>query len=155
MFNKYFSLLILVPLALLAMRADAVQPLSSDQLSQLCANYESQPQITESMECARYIKGFIDGAIAADADIAKSQQQADRPLSSFKERAIQNRIGARVPHLTLGDESNGQFCLGHPVTIADVIKTVATNIDASRYQDQSALTAMQEVLQQKYPCSTS
>ncbi len=156
MLSKYLSVpLLMLVLNVTPSHAKSFDPLSSKQLSELCKDYLAQPNSSLSLQCARYIKGFIDGAIAADTDLANSHIGSKKSISSFKERAIQNRIGNRVTHLTLGDRELGEFCLGEPVTIADVIKTVATEIKADGYQNQSALKAMQGMLKQKYPCEAS
>ena len=142
-------------LGLFPVHAKPFDPLTSQQLGTLCKDFLAQPSSSLSLQCARYIKGFIDGAIAADAELANGQAASERSISSFKERAIQNRIGNRVTHLTLGDRISGEFCLGEPVTIADVIKTVATKINSDEYQNQTALNAMQRMLKKKYPCEAS
>lgn len=154
MFVKTLSVpLMLVTMGLFSSHSHAMAPLSSEHLAELCANYQTEPNNQKSIQCARYIKGFIDGAIAADSDVEKNQSAASKSVSSFKERAIKSRIGNRVD-LEAG-KSVGEFCLGKPVVISEVIKTVATKVSAVNYQDQSALSAMQTILKENYPCLSS
>ena len=46
--------------------AQAVEPLSTRELTSHCAHYVSNPQGPDAIFCVRYIQGFIDGAVATD-----------------------------------------------------------------------------------------
>jgi len=154
MLVKYLSVpFMFITLGLNSDQALAIEPLSSQQLGQLCADYQTESNSQKSIQCARYIKGFIDGAIAADSDVAKNKVAADKSMSSFKERAIRTRIGIKAERDT--NKSIGEFCLGKSISILNVVKTVATKIDSDEYHQQSALSAMQAILKENYPCKSN
>lgn len=140
-------------LALAPQKLRAVQPLTLKEFNFLCQDYDLHPGQSESRQCARYIKGFIDGAIAADVGIRTEQTSAIEPKKSYSQRAINTRIGSRVKHLQPGESS--KFCLGDPVAISEVIGTVTENMKHIKDENSSALGAMYQILKNKYPCKTS
>jgi hypothetical protein len=140
-------------LAVVPQKLSAVQPLTLKEFNFLCQDYDLHPSQSESRQCARYIKGFIDGAIAADVGIRAEQTSTTETKKSYSQRAINTRIGNRVKHLQPGESS--KFCLGDPVAISEVIGTVTENMKHIKDENSSALGAMYQILKSKYPCKTS
>lgn len=127
----------------------SVEPLSLKEFNYLCRDYSKHTQQSESLQCARYIKGFIDGAVAADSGV-KQAQNPKKAASSFSDRAIKTRIGNRMKLSSNNDSSH--FCLGDPISIANVIETVTKHIKENN-RDLSARSAVIKILKDNYPCS--
>ena len=144
------SILLLSIFVIVPNETKAIQPLTLEELNVLCLDYSTHPQQSESKQCARYIKGFIDGAIAADAGVRNDQSSDVKETANFSQRATKNRIGSRIK--TLADNDNSVFCLGDPIIITDVISSVTANIKHIEDQNGSALGAVFEILKDKYPC---
>jgi hypothetical protein len=137
---------------LLAMpnQVSAVQPLTLKEFNYLCKDYDAHPKQSESQQCARYIKGFIDGAIATDIGVRTAQKLNSDDAQTFSERATSNRTSSRVRSYGVSESSD--FCLGDPVVISHVIATVTENIKNIKDQNRSALGAMFQILKDNYPC---
>ncbi|WP_171022379.1 Rap1a/Tai family immunity protein [Thalassotalea litorea] len=123
--------------------AQAIEPLQSTELESMCEAYQQQPSSTEARLCIRYIKGFIDGAIAIDANIAKRQIQSDGVTS----RAMQTRTTARY-----STTSNSDFCLGSPVAIEDVVINVVDWLAQHDIDNVLAWVSVHQALKASYPC---
>ena len=63
-----YPLVLLVALSVLLSpsHAQAVEALSTDELVSHCEIFEDEPDSKDGIFCARYIQGFIDGAVATD-----------------------------------------------------------------------------------------
>ena len=75
--------LIIISMFLSPATVKAIEPLSSEELTELCKDYPKLPDSHTSLQCIRYIKGFIDGAIATDAGVAKNANDESEESSSF------------------------------------------------------------------------
>lgn len=60
------------------------------------AGFESAPDSAEGVLCVRYIQGFIDGAIATDAPVARNAAGDIGEDESFRERVLRTRLGPRL-----------------------------------------------------------
>ncbi len=146
--RKYAAVLAASVLVFVTGYASALAPLSVKELNDLCENYKSAPANDESVQCARYIKGFIDGVKSIRPSIVKAQ--SDEKKSSFTERAIATRIGSRTGHYV--KKSEGPFCLGVNYSLKAIVKNVASEIRSAEPQ-KSALAAVDKALRKNYPCT--
>ncbi|MCW8879091.1 MAG: Rap1a/Tai family immunity protein [Kangiellaceae bacterium] len=129
----------------------AIEPMTLKELSGLCENYQKDSESSESKQCVRYIKGFIDGAIAIDPSLASdSDSKADEQKSSYTERAIKSRIGNRLK--LYATPANNDFCLGKPVLMKEIVTKVKKNILKQPQSDELALFVIYRTLRQEYPC---
>ncbi|WP_199609474.1 Rap1a/Tai family immunity protein [Flocculibacter collagenilyticus] len=126
----------------------AIEPLTQKELYGLCKNFQVDSESSESQQCIRYIKGFIDGAVAIDSGIT-SDPQADKRLT-FSERAFKTRINNRLNRYAA--PVSNDFCLGKPVPIKEVINKVAYNLLSKSDSDELALFVVYTTLRQEYPC---
>ncbi len=130
----------------------AVEPLTTGELSDLCKNYKNAPNSSQSMQCARYIKGFIDGAIAIDYRVASHIDPNKADADSFSDRAINNRIRNRLDRFSKPE--NNDFCLGRPLPLIDVIEKVTGDILKQEKAELPALFSVYKTLRNNYPCDT-
>lgn len=132
-----------------AKSALAIEPMTLKELSELCENYQKNSESSESKQCVRYIKGFIDGAIAIDPKLA-SDSKASEKKPSYTERAIKSRIGNRIK--SYATPANNDFCLGKPVLMKEIVYKVKKNILKKAQSDELALFVIYRTLRQEYPC---
>lgn len=131
--------------------AFAIEPMTLKELSILCEHYQKDSASSESQQCVRYIKGFIDGAVAIDPNVA-SDSSADEKKSSYTERAINTRIRSRLKQYAA--PANSSFCLGKPVLMKEVVTKVKKNILKQPKSDELALFVVYRTLRQEYPCKS-
>ena len=147
---KIAATVILAGVLLIPTQSKAIEPLSGDELLSLCKGYKSNPDSSDSLQCARYIKGFIDGAVAVDASVTlpKDGEQAKK---SFSERAFATRIGKS--NVSYGRLSNFDFCLGQPVQMREVVLNVIADVKAGTVQTELAMDMVYQSLRSHYPCN--
>ena len=129
----------------------AIEPLTAEELSQICADVDLSPENSESRPCATYVKGFLDGAVATDARVAENVASEYDNDETFSERAIRTRIIDRMNRF--GPSVYADFCVGQPDPIADVLQHVVEEL--KRYDDLSGVYAQDVVyasLRRHYPC---
>jgi len=148
--NSFLTFLTASLLCLSGLRpALAIEPMTLKELSNLCENYQTDSESSESQQCVRYIKGFIDGAVAIDPNLASNSKSTEQD-KSYTERAIESRIGSR---LSLEDTpASNDFCLGKQVSIKEVVINVKKNILKKSKSDELALFVVYRTLRQEYPC---
>lgn len=129
--------------------AIAIEPMTLKVLSELCENYQKDSESSESKQCVRYIKGFIDGAIAIEPSLVSNAEASEKKLS-FTERAIKIRIGNRLKRYAT--PANSDFCLGKPVLMKEIVTKVKKNILKQPQSDELALFVIYRTLRQEYPC---
>ena len=135
--------------------ADAVEILSAEELASHCAAFDEDPDGIDGQYCVRYIQGFIDGAVATDVRVMLNME-AEREEETFTERAIRTRIIDRNS-LTRA-AGYAEFCLGDPVPLVEVVKTVVSDLDERIKATDSSGTArdaVYESLRRHYPCESS
>lgn len=136
---------------LAAPRASAIQPLTAIQLKEVCADAIKSEDSPEARLCVYYVKGFLDGAVATDARVAKNVAAEIEEQETFAERAIRTRIGSRLKKY--GPSVYAEFCVGQPDPIVDVVLHVVEELD--RYDDlegTNAQTVVYDSLRRYYPC---
>lgn len=135
--------------------ADAVEILSAEELASHCAVFYEDPDGVDGQYCARYIQGFIDGAVATDVRVMLNME-AERDEETFTERAIRTRI---IDRNSLTRASGyAEFCLGDPVPLVEVVATVIADLDERVKATDSSGTArdaVYESLRRHYPCEES
>ena len=135
--------------------ADAVEILSAEELASHCAEWHDNPDGVDGQYCVRYIQGFIDGAVATDVRVMLNME-AERDEETFTERAIRTRIIDRNS-LTRA-AGYAEFCLGDPLPLVEVVKTVVADLDERIKATDSSGTArdaVYESLRRRYPCKES
>ena len=71
------------------------------------------------------IQGFIDGAMATDERVALNVAAEYQEEETFTQRAIRTRLSNRLMQY---GSYYAEFCLGGPVTLAEVVGRVGANI---------------------------
>ena len=143
--------LLLLPLS----NASAVEVLSAKELSSHCKFYAKDSASADGEFCARYIQGFIDGAIATDARVMLNIEAdlTDRP--GFVERAMRTRAPNRAEYNRAARYA--EFCLGDPVPLKEVVTHIVNDLETGGSNIEQALTARDVVyasLKTHYPCKT-
>jgi|GEM_PF-3235497 len=130
-------------------KAYSLAPMSAQELSNLCKTYQDNDSNDQSIQCARYIKGFIDGILAIKQS-SHRLQETDDATNSFVKRAIKTRIGNRIKQQE--PLYTKQFCLGDDPSLHDVVTNVTNEISQSNHQDATALIAVYRALSRNFPC---
>lgn len=126
----------------------AAAPLSADALLQHCSAYSKDSQSEAGRLCVVYIQGFIDGAVTADARIAKAPT---RERESWLERVARTRLGIRRD--SPGRSRYGEYCLGEPVPVQDIIQHVIDYLEVSPPDGKTpARDVVGATLRQHYSC---
>lgn len=131
--------------------AFAIEPLTAEELSTICADVDLSAENSESRPCITYVKGFLDGAVATDARVAENVASEFDDEETFTERAIRTRIIDRMNRF--GPSVYADFCVGQPDPILDVVQHVTEELE--RYDDLSQVQAQAVVyasLRRHYPC---
>ena len=131
--------------------AVAIEPLTANELKEICTDVDLAPANSESRPCITYVKGFLDGAVATDARVAENVASEYDKEETFSERAIRTRIIDRLNRF--GPSVYAEFCVGQPDPIADVVRHVIEEFDF--YDDLEGVQAQQVVyasLRRHYPC---
>ena len=134
--------------------AQAVEPLSTEELTLHCAVYEEDPDGEDGIFCVRYIQGFIDGAVITDERVTYNvADEADRS-ESFTERAIRTRVISRLNRY--GPSVYADFCLGEPVPLREVVEVVVENLLNNEFVREMPLArnVVYATLRTNYPCET-
>ncbi len=134
--------------------ANAVEALSTQELMSHCAVYEQQPDGTDGVFCVRYIQGFIDGAVATDERVTYNVAE-EYEGETFTERAIRTRLGDQIRRY--GPSYYAEFCLGEPLPLVTVVRTIVQELKASKVVTEQALAreVVYDVLRQQYPCEAA
>ena len=133
----------------------AVEALSTEELIEHCAVYETDPDGKDGIFCVRYIQGFIDGAVVTDERVTYNVANEYTRDETFSERAIRTRIGSRLDRY--GPSYFAEFCLGEPLPLAEVVRVVVR--DLLRLDDLEGRELARDVvygsLRRAYPCEFS
>jgi hypothetical protein len=141
----------LVAWSLMATDAVAIEPLTANELKEICTDVDLAPEKSESRPCITYVKGFLDGAVATDARVAENVVSEYDKEETFSERAIRTRIIDRLNRF--GPSVYAEFCVGQPDPIADVVQHVIEEFEL--YDNLEGVQAQQVVyasLRRHYPC---
>ena len=137
---------------LVSAKSLAIEPLDAEQLQEVCANAEAEPDSAETRLCVFYVKGFLDGAVATDGRVAQNVVSEMDDEETFTERAIRTRVINRLRDY--GPSVYAEFCVGQPDPIVDVMMHVIDELD--RYDDldgKKAQTIVDDALRRHYPCT--
>lgn len=136
---------------LVAPRAFAIEPLTANQLAEVCSDADSASP--ETRLCVYYVKGFLDGAVATDGRVAENVVSEIDAQESFAERAIRTRVINRLRDF--GPSVYAEFCVGQPDPIADVVLHVIEELDRyTTLEGVQAQTVVYDSLRRHYPCGT-
>ncbi len=137
---------------LCAGNVQAVEALSTEELTSHCAVYGDDPDGEDGIFCVRYIQGFIDGAVATDERVTKNVAAEYDNSESFTERAIRTRVGSRLKRY--GPSFYAEFCLGDPVPLADVVEVVVADLlELESFEGkEQARDVVYATLRREYPC---
>lgn len=134
--------------------ANAVEALSTEELTLHCAVYEEAPDGADGIFCVRYIQGFIDGAVATDERVTYNVADEYDRDETLTERAIRTRLGLTIARF--GPSYYAEFCLGEPLPLAEVVKVVVA--DLVSIEDFAARPLARDVvyetLRREFPCES-
>lgn len=133
--------------------ANAVEVLSAQELASHCKLLKSEPEGVDGQYCVRYIQGFIDGAIATDARVMLSAENAISGNETFAERAMRTRMPGRAD-LSRAAKLAG-FCLGDPLPLLEVVNVVVADLTTqqiSKVKDEPAMEVVYKSLLKNYSC---
>lgn len=138
--------------SLTAHRAAAVEVLSAQELALHCQYFPSKSASLDGEFCARYIQGFIDGAVATDARVMLNVEAALSAKDGFIDRALRTRAPSRIDQRRAAQYAD--FCLGDPVPLKQVVLKVVEDLEQQK--DDLAGAAAREIvyatLRKHYPC---
>jgi hypothetical protein len=118
------SCTVLAPQLMLIPTAHAVEILPPKKSASHCVLLTANPEGVDDQYCVRYIQGFSDGAVAADAQVMLNAENAIAGDGTFAERAIRTRIPGRVNRSRAAKLAD--FRLGEPA-MEVVYKSLMTN----------------------------
>ncbi len=133
--------------------AMSVEVLSAKELASHCKNYVKQSTSLDGEFCARYIQGFIDGAVATDARVMLNVENELKRKESFHERVMRTRSPSRDEYHRAARYA--EFCLGDPVLLKEVVTNVANELKERGKNMDKSVTARDVVydsLKKHYPC---
>ena len=131
----------------------AVEALSTTELAEHCSFYEKEPQGVDAVFCARYIQGFIDGAVATDERVVSNIVSDKDKEETFSERAIRTRLGKMKLY---GSTYYADFCLGEPIQLKEIATKVITDLSNNEITSKQLLASdvVYQTLRTNYPCKT-
>ena len=134
-------------------KLQAVEVLTIEELDSHCKVFPTEPTSLDGEFCARYIQGFIDGAVATDARVMLSVEAEVKKMSSFTERAINTRAPNRSELMRAARYA--KYCLGDPVPLKEVVLHVVDELkDLKEFKpSDSARELVYSSLKKYYPCS--
>lgn len=116
------GLMLLIAGLLAAPEASAVEALSTEELMSRCDKYYDERAEEDRIFCARYVQGFIDGAVATDERVTRNIVEEYQEEETFSQRAVRTRIGNRMERF--GASVYAEFCLGDPIPLKEVVEHV-------------------------------
>ena len=150
MYPRILLVVVAVVLQGMPQRAPAMSSLSAERLQQYCSEYDKgkTPQSEGEHACVVYLRGFVDGALAADERLAKP---ADPQHKSWIDRARRTRLGLHRTTDCLN--AYNDYCLGDSVSMEDVIDRVVAQLQSQSFQaGTTAQEAVHSILKQQFPC---
>jgi hypothetical protein len=131
--------------------ANAVEPLTSQELADHCSVYQTNPQGVDGVFCERYIQGFIDGAMSTDVAVAFNVSKLYDEDVSMTERAIRTRIGSRLQRY---GSYYAEFCLEEPLALKEVVNEVSSRLVNGQFTGENLLArnVVFQILRETHPC---
>ncbi len=150
---KFFAIPLVTSVLLLSwQKTSAVEALSAQDLASRCEIFPVDSGSLDGEICARYIQGFIDGAVATDARVMLNVEADLRRSSGFVERALRTRAPNRIEYHRAARYA--EFCLGDPVPFQEVVTDVVN--DLNKRDDLTSTEAARDIvytsLKKYYPC---
>lgn len=142
---------VLALLAWFCVPAPAMLPPTASDLQQWCV----APGDGHDEECARYLQGFIDGAVTTDPRVAESvADELSRDEETFAERAFRTRLRRNLDEI--GPSVYAGFCVDLPVQVSDVAEHVRTELSMrASLAGVSAASIVYASLRRNYPCEAA
>jgi len=151
---KSFAITFMVSVILLAPlhHVAAVEVLSATELASHCRAFPDNNTSLDGEFCARYIQGFIDGAVSTDARVMLNVEAKQNGGETFSERALRTRAPNRAEYLRAARYAG--FCLGDPVPLQEVVVNVVNDLNQHRDLNsiKSARSIVYASLKKHYPC---
>ncbi len=147
------SLAALCAALLQAAPARTLEVLSVHELAAHCAHLAAAPEGADAQYCLRYIQGFIDGAVATDAQVMLGVEGAAQREESFTERALRTRLPSHAERSRAAQLAG--FCLGSPLPLSAVVAAVVGDLrqlDSGADAGSPARDAVYRSLQAHFPC---
>jgi hypothetical protein len=158
MFNKKPIapiVLILLVLITITKNALAITPLSAKELASHCVVYPKAPDSLDGQFCVRYIQGFIDGAIATDAQVMLNiEAEILKDKETLTERALSTRGAGQSSQKRV--EKYAEYCLGEEIELVEIANKVIEALIARGEIDSTILArrVVYGTLKKDYPCKT-
>lgn len=149
---RHSALAVLVAAGLSA-PAFGVEVLPARELAGHCQELSRSADSDGALFCTHYVQGFIDGAVSTDVRVMMNVEAEYEQRRSLTERAIQTRMPGW--HDQQRAAGYAEFCLGDPVPLAEVVLTVAGQLEAQAATMDPELAARDAVyaaLREHYPC---
>lgn len=135
--------------------ADAIIPLSANELAAHCEVYPSTEGV-DAQFCIRYIQGFLDGAVATDEQVMLNvdAEYKDKDKETYTERAMRTRAQGLKGKNQERAARYAEYCLGNPVPLLEVVDKVAMELRNRQEIEDSILAraVVYGVLRKHYPC---
>ena len=136
----------------LAQPAAAVEILSAQELASHCIEFPQDNSSLDGEFCARYIQGFIDGAVATDARVMLRVEAEQGNRQTLSDRAM----GTRAPNREEVQRAAryAEFCLGDPVPLREVVLHVVDDLNekGELSPNVTARSIVYAALRENYPC---
>ena len=137
----------------LAAPVHGVEVLPARELASHCQDLARSADSAGAQFCTHYVQGFIDGAVSTDVRVMMNMEAEYEQRRSLTERAIQTRMPGW--HDQQRAAGYAEFCLGDPLPLAEVVLTVAGQLEAQAETMDPELAARDAVyaaLREHYPC---
>ncbi len=133
--------------------AHGVEVLPAHELAGHCQDLTRAADSDGALFCTHYVQGFIDGAVSTDVRVMMNVEAEYEQRRSLTERAMQTRMPGW--HDEQRAAGYAEFCLGDPLPLAEVVLTVAGQLEAEASTMDPELAARDAVyaaLREHYPC---
>lgn len=147
--------LFLLVLTTITQSALAITPLSAKELASHCALYPKNPDSLDGQFCVRYIQGFIDGAIATDAQVMLNvEAEILQDKETITERAFRTRVAGQS--LQQRAEQYAEYCLGEEIELLEIVNKVVESLIDRGEIDPTILArrVVYGTLKKNYPCKS-
>ena len=130
----------------------AVEPLTANELAELCVADSARAEDLDRRLCIRYIQGFVDGAGATDERVLLNMEAELNQKETFAERAIRTRgLGSSRDRAA----RYAEICLGDPVSITEVVSKIVADFTGRKFAaDAMACTVVYSSLRKHFPCKS-
>ena len=133
--------------------AHAIEVLSAPSLQAMCESFDADAADQERSNCATYVLGFVDGAVATDVRVMLNVEAGQKKPETLTQRAARTRLSMSDLRRAAG---YAEFCLGDPVPLREVVSKVVADMSRLEALDESlaARDLVYQSLRKHYPCET-